>query len=174
MRERITYWKSAKFLKKQFDFGTETTVQTLTITNSGQAVINWQVSENAEWITCLPASGVIHAGETGSLTISVDRAGLAKGQYKHIIAITSSAGSADVEVNMTVAGLKDVIVDPTELDFGSTTTSLQLSMKNTGTKTVGYALEASNEWIKLSRNSGSFSQNEVITVSVEYNYPCSR
>ena len=153
--------------RNQLDFGTESTNLSFTIKNTGSAVINWQSREDADWLSCSPASGSIHAGESQSVTVNVTRSGKAKGTYSQTIAVTSNGGSADIVVNMSIAGLKDVLVEPSELDFGTTTTSLQLSMKNTGTGAVSYAIVPSNDWIKPGRTSGNFTQNEIVTIAVD-------
>ena len=150
----------------QLDYGADATNRSITIKNIGQAIFSWQVNEDADWIECIPSAGSIPAGETRSVNIVVSRAGKAKGQYNQTISFTSDAGSSDVYVSMTVAGLKDVIVEPDELDFGSTTTSQIISMKNTGSSTVGFAVATSNDWILVSKSSGSFATNDYITVSV--------
>ena len=44
-------------LQKVLDFGNESTTLTLGIKNIGHAVLNWQISEDISWLSCLPASG---------------------------------------------------------------------------------------------------------------------
>ena len=39
------------------DFGPSATTLTLNITNSGQSTLKWQISEDAQWLSCLPTSG---------------------------------------------------------------------------------------------------------------------
>lgn len=148
------------------DFGNETTTLSFEISNVGLANMNWQISENAPWLTCNPTSGNTHDGEKSSVVVTVNRNGLESGKYTQTIAVTSNGGSANVIVNLAVKGI-DVSVSPEILDFASTTTSLQLSLTNTGGGTISYTLSPSNSWIKLSRASGSFTTTENVTVSVD-------
>ena len=147
------------------DFGNDNTTLTLDLKNTGSATLNWQISENIEWLQCTPTSGSIAPNSTASVIVNVDRTGLERGSYTQSLAISSNAGSAVVTVNMSVQGLT-VKVSPEELDFGATTTSMQLTLTNTGTQSVSYTLNPSNDWITVSKKSGNFTQNDVITVSV--------
>lgn len=148
------------------DFGPATTSQTFNIENKGAAPLSWTLSEDAAWLSCNPASGTTQAGEQSSVVVSVDRTGLERGNYSQTIAVASSGGSAVVTVTMSVQGIA-VSVSPEALDFGSTTTAMPLTLTNTGSGNISYTLAASNSWIKLSRTSGTFSQTETVTVSVD-------
>lgn len=148
------------------DFGTETTKLAFEISNTGVAAMKWQLSENAAWLDCNPTSGTVQVGEKASVVVTVDRAGLARGTYAQTIAVTSDGGSGIVNVSMSVQGIA-VEFSPEQLDFGSTTSSLPLSLTNTGSGSITYSLTASNEWIKLSKKSGTFSTTESITVTVD-------
>jgi len=100
----------------------------------------------------------------------VDRNGLSRGTYTQTIAIASNGGSETVKVTLSVQdNVVSVDVKPEALDFGSTTSSLQLTLTNTDTSRsiIAYALTASNDWIHLSKTQGQFTYSEVITVSVD-------
>ena len=147
------------------DFGPSATTLTLNITNSGQSTLKWQISEDAQWLSCLPTSGNTTVTEQSSVVVSVDRTELSRGNYSQTIAITSNGGSAVVKVTMSVAGIA-VSLSPEELDFGSITSSMQLTLTNTGTGTISYSLTPSNEWIVPDKTKGIFTYSEVVTVVV--------
>lgn len=148
------------------DFGNDATNLTFDILNNGSAPLSWQISEDASWLSCNPTSGTTQAGEKSSVVVSVDRKGLERGNYAQTIAVSSNGGSSVITVNMSVQGLM-VSLSPEELDFGSTTTSMELNLTNNGSGNVSYTLTPSNDWIKLSRNTGTFTKTENITVSVD-------
>lgn len=153
--------------QETLDFGNDNTTLTLDIKNTGAAMLNWQISEDATWIQCIPTSGSTTAGKTSSVIVNVDRTGLSRGNYSQTLAISSNGGSAVIRVNMGVQGLT-VKVSPEELDFGSTTTSMQLTLTNTGSQSVTYTLTPSNDWIKPSKTSGvSTYGSDVIIVAVD-------
>ena len=150
-------------VQKTLDFGNDATTLTIDIKNSGTAVLDWQISENANWISCLPASGEILPDGKAAVTVTVDRKDLPAGDYTQTLSITSNGGSAVVNVNASVRGIS-VTVSPQELDFGAITSVLTLTMS--GGKNISYTLTPSNEWIIPSKNSGVFSQTENLTVAV--------
>lgn len=147
------------------DFGNTSTTLTLDLKNTGNAVLKWQASEDASWLTCIPASGEIQAGESASIVVNVDRTGLDRGSYSQTIAIASNGGSEVVKVNMSVQGVS-MSVSPESLDFGSVASSMQMTLTNTGTGSISYTLSPNKDWVKVSKASGTFSTSEVITVSV--------
>ena len=160
---------SLSLSQETLDFGNDNTTLTLDIKNTGAAVLNWQISEDVAWLQCIPTSGATQAGQTSSVIVNVDRTGLSRGNYSQTLAISSNGGSAVVKVNVSVQGLL-VKVSPEELDFGPTTTSMQLTLTNTGTQSVSYTLTPSNNWIKPSKTSGMFTfGSDVITVAVDRN-----
>lgn len=154
--------------QNDLDFGNEVTKLSLDISNKGNALLSWQISEDASWLSCNPTSGTTQPGEKTSIVVTVDRTGLTRGSYSQNLTITSDGGSAVVNIRMAVQGIT-VSFSPEELDFGSVTTSMQLSITNTGSGNVAYTIAPSNSWIQVSKTSGTFSQTEVVTVSVNRN-----
>ena len=156
-----------KLSQETLDFGNDNTTLTLDIKNTGAATLNWQISEDVSWLQCIPTSGSTSAGGTSSVIVNVDRTGLSRGNYSQTLAVSSNGGSAVVKVNVSVQGLL-VNITPEELDFGPTTTSLSLTLTNTGSQSVSYTLTPSNSWIKPSKTSGMFTfGSDVITVAVD-------
>lgn len=148
------------------DFGNTATTLTLDIRNTGSAELMWQVSEDIQWLNCVPTSGSTSIGKTSSVIVNVDRSGLSRGTYTQTIAIASNGGSQTVKVTLSVQGLA-VSVSPEELDFGSTSSSMQLTLNNTGSQSVSYTLIPSNNWIKPSKTQGVFTSIENLTVAVD-------
>lgn len=156
---------SLKVSQTTLDFGNTSTTLTLDLVNDGNAVLKWQISEDASWLSCLPSSGEIQAGESASVVVNVDRKGLERGNYSQTLAIASNGGSEVVRVNMGVQGVS-LKISPESLDFGSTMSSMRMTLTNTGTGNISYNLSPSKEWVKLDKTSGSFSTSEIVTVSV--------
>ena len=154
--------------QNELDFGNEVTKLSLDISNKGNALLSWQISEDASWLSCNPTSGTTQPGEKTSIVVTIDRTGLTRGSYSQNLTITSDGGSAVINIRMAVQGIT-VSVSPEELDFGSVTTSMQLSITNTGSGNVAYTIAPSNSWIQVSKTSGTFSKTEVVTVSVNRN-----
>lgn len=154
--------------QNELDFGNEVTKLSLDISNQGNALLSWQVSEDASWLSCNPTSGSTQPEEKSSIVVTVDRAGLTRGCYSQNLTITSDGGSVVINIKVAVQGIT-ISLSPEELDFGSVTTSMQLSITNTGSGNIAYTTTPSNSWIQVSKTSGSFSKTEVVTVSVNRN-----
>lgn len=146
------------------DFGNESTTLTLNIKNTGFAALTWEISEDIPWLSCSPTSGEIEPEGSKGVIVNIDRKGIPVGDYSQTIAITSNGGNADIRVNMSVQGMA-VTVSPQELDFGATTSTMQLTMS--GGNNVSYTLTPSNDWILPSKTSGVFSKSENIIVAVD-------
>jgi len=74
------------------------TAQSVTISNTG-GTLSWTASDNAAWLTLTPASG----SGAGTLTASVNTAGLATGTYNGTITVAATgATSQTASVTLTV------------------------------------------------------------------------
>ena len=68
--------------------------KTLTIWNSGSGMLNWSVSDDAEWLSQDPTSGNSTSPyDTTSVTVSVNTAGMSDGDYSANITITAPGAS---------------------------------------------------------------------------------
>lgn len=148
------------------DFGHDKTNLPIEISNVGVAELKWQLTEDASWLSCNPTAVTTNANESSSVVVTVDRSGLESKEYTQSITVTSEGGgSAIINVKMTVQGIA-VSYSPTKLDFGSVTSSLPLTLTNTDTRDISYSLSTSNQWISLSKTSGTFSNTDNVIVSV--------
>lgn len=152
----------------ELDFGTQSTTLSLDISNTGYAVLKWEISENVSWISCTPSSGSIQPGERSAVVVHVNRDGMDRGNYAQTFSIASNGGSKVIRVSMSVEGIT-LNVSPESLDFGPTGTVLPLTIQNTASRTASYTLSTSNAWIKLTKKSGTLSpsSDEQINVSVD-------
>ena len=89
----------------QLDFGASETTMTLTITNTGGGILNWNAYENPEeaWITSIvPSNGSLTANQSTTVNVSVDRTGLDNGDYTGTITVSSNGGEQNIVVSMEV------------------------------------------------------------------------
>ncbi|MCP5103168.1 MAG: hypothetical protein GY950_07315 [bacterium] len=109
-REQTTTTPVLHVNPTQLNFAADTAgvtgpTQTITIGNSGQGTLDWELSDSENWITCTPLSGI----GSGVVEISVDARGLAAGIYNGAVIITSpnatnSPQTVEVNLNVTVSG----------------------------------------------------------------------
>ena len=148
----------------KLDFGQETTTLALDITNSGKGTLQWSINEEIAWLSCSPSSGTTNK-ESSSVVVTVSRAELERGNYNGTLVISSNGGSQEIPVSMSVESV-NLDVTPAEADFGTLTSSMQLTLKNTGSGTLKYTVESSNEWLVLSKTSGSVTETDYIEAIV--------
>lgn len=84
-------------------FGVETGPRTIEFTNAGAGPVAWQAIGDSTWLTILPASGVLAAGESARLAVTVDRGALPTGAYTGAVELRSPAGADIVSVGMVVS-----------------------------------------------------------------------
>lgn len=146
------------------DFGAEYTTLTLDITNTGKGVLQWNISEDIEWLECTPIQGKTEK-EVSSVVVSVSREYCERGDYSRTFAVASNGGSEVVTVNMSVNG-SNLDVSPKEVDLGETESSIQLTLSNKGNGTISYRVTPSNDWMGLSKTSGKVTTKDYITLTV--------
>jgi hypothetical protein len=75
--------------------------KTLKIWNSGTGMLNWSVSDNANWLSLSPTSGS-STGEKDEITVSVDISGIDAGDYDATITI-SAEGATNTPQTVSVS-----------------------------------------------------------------------
>ena len=79
--------------------GANPAAQSFTISNTGAGTLTWTASDNAAWLTLSPATGT----NTGTVSASVNLAGLAAGTYSGTITVSAAgATSRTLPVSLTV------------------------------------------------------------------------
>jgi len=79
----------------------KTSDQKFLITNSGEGILDWSISENASWLSCFPTSGTDNA----AVTVSVNPTGLSVGNYSATIEVSSTSAinsPQNIRVNLNV------------------------------------------------------------------------
>lgn len=85
--------------------GSNPATQTLSIWNSGGGTLNWEVSNDAAWLSLSSTSGS-STGETDEVTASVDISGMSDGSYSATITISALEATNTpqiVPVNLTIS-----------------------------------------------------------------------
>jgi len=83
------------------DFGTATDELTLTLENTGDGVLDW-IAPPPESLTVSPDFGETAAGESSTLTVTVDRAALGAGDHVLELPVRSDGGDEVVSVTVSV------------------------------------------------------------------------
>ena len=151
-------------MPKELDFGEETATLAIDITNAGKGTLQWNIDEDIAWLSCSPVSGTTNK-ESSPVVVTVSRTEMDRGDYNGMIVVTSNGGSQKIPVSMSVESV-NLEIEPEELNFGSLTNSIQLTLKNTGSGTLKYTVESSNEWLVLNKESGSVTKTDYLEAIV--------
>ncbi|HWZ45574.1 MAG TPA: family 16 glycoside hydrolase [Candidatus Saccharimonadales bacterium] len=138
--------------------GSNPSAQTVAISNSGTGMLNWTATENASWLTLSPASGT----NTGTLTASVNIAGLAEGVYSTGITVTASGATNSpqtVSVSLVISSPK-LGIAPSPIVFTGfqgqpDPTPVPMTIANLGGGTVNWTASSNTPWLTLSSTSGT-------------------
>jgi hypothetical protein len=138
-------------MPESLDFGYIDVTRELTITNRGGGTLTWDLSESEDWLSLSTTAGT----DRQTVTATVDRTGLAQGNYSGAISVTSNGGSETVPVMMTVAPTDPVLrVAPTTLDFASHLTALTLHIFNDGGSGLVWDITSDQPWLTVTPASG--------------------
>lgn len=156
------------------DFGQELVEQILTITNQGNAPLEWQLAipANALWLSATPLTGTIPVfGGHSTVTVQVDRNAVtgSPDPYTAALGVSSNGGSALIDVSVQVPYLR---VAPTSIDFGwirqNTTRALSLVNQSAAPVTFSIAAQTADgvSWLTLSQSSVTVAANATGVVNV--------
>ncbi len=140
----------------KLDFGSTTATMSFTVSNTGKGNLEWSLSENADWLSCSPTSGTVLPSKSETVVATVNRTGKDKGNYKDNIIVSSNVGNATVSVSMSVSPI-ELTLSPSSLDFGAEESTKGVSMTNPSGRTLKYTITSSNDWLSVSKSSGSIT-----------------
>lgn len=150
--------------------------QTLTITNIGGGILNWQIDEMCSWLTVSPASGSCAPGVPQDVAVSVDITGLVEGSYNCDLLITdplaeNSPQTVSVNLSITppIIDLSSHTMNFSALLDGPNPANQILMITNTGGGTLNWQIDETCSWLSASPASGSCVSgvSEDVTVAVD-------
>lgn len=138
---------------------------TVTDFDNGQLISNCQITLSpggTSKITGSDGQFEFDDLEPGDYTMSFKKSGYEdKAKYVSVI----SGKNSNVAVVLSAKSF-DLTVNPLVLDFGAIESSILVSMTNPLGKTVKYTISTSNDWITVSKSSGSISETDSFTAIV--------
>jgi hypothetical protein len=150
------------------DLGSTATSTTVTLQTGFNRAVSWQATESAGWLSLATTSGTVTDGSPKKLSLTVQRAGLAAGDYVTDVTINSNhgGGTETIRVKMRVSSSTTFTVTPLLIDFGTTTTGLSVVLKNSGANSVSWTATESAAWLALSATSGTIAAKSQKTVAI--------
>ncbi len=115
--------------------GAVTDVQQFLVSNIGEGTLNWSVSDNQNWLSCIPASGT----NSGVVTAIVDPSGLSAGTYIGTITV-SDANAINSPQTLTI-NLNVYRAGNSETPFGDFATPGNNSTVRSSVPVTGWVLD---------------------------------
>jgi hypothetical protein len=129
--------------------GITTPSQTFLINNTGSGILNWIVSDNADWLSCSPTSGI----NSGVVSVTVDAGNKSAGTYT--AAITINAPNANDSPQTLQVTLTVYNAGQDSMPFGYFETPLHGSTVRSSVPFTGWALDdIAVESVKIFRKQG--------------------
>ena len=133
--------------------------------------------EFINWLTADPAEGTVSPGESLTVTVNIDAAGMNGGDYSSDVVISSNDPSnpeTSVNVQLNVTGAPDIAVTESSLSFSETfvgySDSLELSIENSGTDTLSVtSIAIDNDVFTLSHSSATIIAGEALMLGIDFN-----
>ena len=101
--------------------------QTLKIWNSGIDTLNWELSDDADWLSLSPTSGS-STGAKDEVAVSVDVTGMTADDYDATVSISApETTTRTVSVKLYISGPEEPPEEPPEMPAGFSVSSLQIS-----------------------------------------------
>ena len=149
------------------DFGTTTESLAFNVSSKGDRQIEWFIKEDIDWCSCSPENGKV-TNASSSVVATVDREGMSDGVYEGVIIVSSKDDKvADIAIVVKMAVSSDKLqVSPSELDFGTSETTLPLTLTNKSNSALRYTVESSNAWLVTSKTSGTISTTDKLNAII--------
>jgi hypothetical protein len=146
---------SPRSLNFRTALGANPAIQTVSIDNIGAGELNWETSDDADWLTVSPAGGAAPS----VLTANVNASGLAVGTYHATITIRSANADnspLSLPVTLTVAPVFEV--NPSSLDitapFGTNPQDQIISISHNDDRFRDWVASADVPWLSFNPSSG--------------------
>jgi hypothetical protein len=160
--------------------GTNPAPQTFSVTDTGNATLNWSLSEDASGTTYAPAtptSGSLAPGQSQTITVTPNVAQAGPGVINATITIADSdigttVQSQQVGVSISVnKQTPDILgLSTNNLAFGNTTTlnntTQLLVITNNGTGTLDWSITSSDSWLSTSDSNGTLAPGESVVIDI--------
>lgn len=149
------------------DFGTDRNSLTLTISNAGTGILDWQIQVPSEgWVSVNQASGTV-VNTPVNIDVRVNREKAPAGEQEVKLVVTGGDGSRrEVIIRLDNRQVARLSLSPTSLSFGQTSTSQQVTLRNDGGQPMTWNATTAQTWITIAPASGTMQPGDQQTVTV--------
>jgi len=144
--------------------GTNPASKTITVQNTGESTLNYQITTDKNWLTVAPPSGS-SAGAQKNHNVSVNIAGLGAGSHQGTITITdvnavNNPQTVSVTLQISEEPPPQIWVSTDQMSFsaeesGGNPASQTFQVRNSGSGTLDYQITWDESWMSVSPDSGT-------------------
>ncbi len=156
-----------------FNFGTETTARTLTISAGEADSLSWMIISKRPWLSFDQIEGVAHS-KSDTIRMNISREGLEPGRQTAMFYVIQLPDSQRTLVSVTAEVVAPVpplvIVSEDSLEFPDGITAKQMVLCNGGEGSYTWSLwpDVTSDWISIRPNSGMVGQEpETLRVRID-------
>ncbi len=161
--------------------GTNPAPLSFTISNTGNATLNWAITEDQNGATFAhlsATSGSLTPQKSASITVTPNAAQANVGTLTTNITVADSdAGSRvfrqKVTVNIVVQGKPQITLSASNMNFSQdnviTESSQLLDISNTGSKTLNWVTQSSASWLSVDIPNGTLDPGKDLLINVHCN-----
>jgi hypothetical protein len=126
-------------------------VDSFYVYNNGDGLLEWTVTCDESWVSFDPVSGSNVAGVENRTYVRVtfDRTGLADGEYRPGVRVSSNGGDASFDPYVTVHEMPLLTVIPSEILVSLDDTAGEFSVRNGGRQPLDWSMSTSTPWITI-------------------------
>ena len=158
------------------NFGEAQTLLKVELGNKGALGLNWNAtdSENGggNWLSITPTNGSIQPNQTQSMTVTVDRTGLAQGAYSGKVTINADGEvpKKEIAIAMVVpqSGNPVLSLSAANANFGANLTTFPVMVNNAGGGALNYTASDTENgggtWLNVTPTAGAAPATLDITV----------
>lgn len=150
--------------------------QSLTISNTGDGLMDWSITDDGDWLTALPTSGTVASDDSETVSVSVSSATLTPGTYNATLTVTATAADGspvDIPVQFTVSDQPEADCSPAGLSFAATQDGLNpdpktLTLSNIGGRVLDWtaAPNPAATWLGISPDNSSITGGSSLPLSI--------
>ena len=157
--------------------GSNPASKTISIQNTGESTLNYQITSNASWLSVNPLTGTSEDGQNNH-TVSVNIAGFGEGTHQGILTITDTNATNNpqtVSVSLAISREPppEIWVSTNMLTFsaredGSNPSAQNFQVQNSGSGTLDYQITWDENWMSVnpdSATSGGASLTHTVSIN---------
>lgn len=152
--------------------GGATTAGSISVSNIGPGVLNWNITSSAAWISPSVAAGSINGRGTTNVVVNIDPAQLIEGANTAVLTVKSQGASATVTATVNVLPPSELTASPASFVFNVRGTDIppseNMTVELTGDASGIQRWSASSNasWLSVSPSSGPSNATGMAAVGI--------